>query len=105
MSVKAAAVRFPVEPRDVDAAHAARRLGITLAVFEAKLPDLLARNFPPADPTTGNFDLDAIDLWRKTRHPRLYGLTPIAAGSVVSPSSMGERFHATKKRGGHDSAP
>jgi len=65
---RAAAIRFPVEPRDVPAQKAARRLHLTEDQFELKLPDLLARGFPPADPTTGMFDLDAIDAWRAARH-------------------------------------
>lgn len=51
---------------------AARRLGITLETFERSLPALTARGFPPADLTTGNFDLDAIDAWRRSRHPHLF---------------------------------
>lgn len=47
---------------------AARRMGMTETEFMRLLPSLLARGFPGADPTTGNFDLDAIDEWRKRRH-------------------------------------
>jgi hypothetical protein len=36
----------------------------------------LDRGFPPADPTTGNYALDAIDVWRKTRHKRLFPTAP-----------------------------
>ncbi len=36
---------------------------MTLAVFHEKLPNLIARGFPPPDPDTGNFDLHAIDRW------------------------------------------
>jgi len=63
-----AGLRFRVEPLDVPPEHAARRLGITLAAFNEALPDLLARGFPPADPTTGNYDIEAIDAWRRRRH-------------------------------------
>ena len=52
-------------PRDV----AARRIALSPAEFDKALPALLARGFPPPDPTTGNFDLDAIDRWRRSRHP------------------------------------
>jgi hypothetical protein len=34
--------------------------------------DLVARGFPQADETTGNFDLDAIDVWRRARNPHLF---------------------------------
>lgn len=39
-------LRFRVDPRDVPAEKAGRRLHLTLAEFEAKLPELLARGFP-----------------------------------------------------------
>jgi hypothetical protein len=66
-------MRFRIEPRDVPPEVAARRLGKTCAEFNAALPDLLARGFPQADPTTGNFDLAAIDRWCDVRHPHLFG--------------------------------
>ena len=66
-------MRFRIEPRDVPLQVAARRLGKTRAELEAVLPDLLARGFPQADPTTGNFDLSAIDRWCDARHPHLFG--------------------------------
>jgi hypothetical protein len=66
-------MRFRIEPRDVPPEVAARRLGKTLAEFNAALPDLVARGFPQADPTTGNFDLAAIDRWCDARHPHLFG--------------------------------
>jgi hypothetical protein len=66
-------MRFRIEPRDVPPEAAARRLGKTRAELEAALPDLLARGFPQADPTTGNFDLTAIDRWCDARHPHLFG--------------------------------
>jgi hypothetical protein len=66
-------MRFRVEPRDVPPEVAARRLGKTFAEFDAALPDLVARGFPQADPTTGNFDLAAIDRWCDARYPHLFG--------------------------------
>jgi hypothetical protein len=56
-------MRFRIEPRDVPLEVAAR----------PALPDLRARGFPQADPTTGNFDLAAIDRWCDARHPHLFG--------------------------------
>jgi len=60
---------------------AARRLGLSLTQFEDALPDLQKRQppFPSADPTTGNFDLDAIDAWRQARYPHLFLTTPQTA--------------------------
>jgi hypothetical protein len=61
-------IRFAVEPKDVPPDKAARRLGLDPERFQALLPRLLARGFPPSDPDTGNYDLDAIDEWRARRH-------------------------------------
>jgi hypothetical protein len=67
-------MRFRVEPKDIPPEQAARRLGLEYpGQFNAKLPNLIARGFPHADVDTGNFDLDAIDAWRRTRHPHLFG--------------------------------
>lgn len=74
--------RFELPPGgDIPPAIAARRLGLSLAQFEAALPKLQARNppFPSADPTTGNFDLDAIDQWRRARYPHLFLTAPQTA--------------------------
>jgi hypothetical protein len=70
---RAFSMRFHVEPRDVPLEAAARRLGKTRLELEEALPDLLARGFPQPDPTTGNFDLAAIDRWCDARHPHLFG--------------------------------
>jgi hypothetical protein len=73
-------LRFKLPPGggDVPPVTAARRIGLSLDAFQDALPGLLARGFPPADPTTGNFDLDAIDAWRRLRYPHLFAnpLTP-----------------------------
>jgi hypothetical protein len=66
-------MRFRVDPRDVPPEKAARRLGQSLAEFNATLPNLIARGFPAADPDTHNFDLHAIDRWCDARHPHLFG--------------------------------
>jgi hypothetical protein len=71
-------MRFRIEPRDVPPEVAARRLGKTFAEFNAALPDLVVRGFPQADPTTGNFDLAAIDRWCDARYPHLFG-----SGAVI----------------------
>jgi hypothetical protein len=71
-------IRFPVDPGDVPPEKAARRLHLTLAEFQEKLPALLQRGFPPPDVTTGMFDLQAIDAWRRGRFPYLFRLTETA---------------------------
>lgn len=65
---------------------AARVLWLTLEEFRAKLPELQARGFPAPDATTGNFDMDAIHAWRKSRYPHLFQqqLTPPATARHAS---------------------
>ncbi|WP_257164632.1 hypothetical protein [Bradyrhizobium sp. SRS-191] len=103
-------LRFRVDPADVPAEKAARRLHLTEAQFREKLPELLARGFPAADPTTGMFDLEAIDRWRAERHrgrdqalPELTSAPPSlqpAASDNGPGDSLGrvERFCAAKER-------
>lgn len=90
-------VRFRVEPGDVPPEKAARRLHLTLDQFTEILPRLLARGFPSPDPDTGNFDLDAIDQWRKRRSPALFGLTSgVPVEQAVEAGTLGDRFAAKK---------
>jgi integrase len=64
------ALRLNLPPGgNVPPVTAARRMGLSPDAFQEALPNLLARGFPSADPTTGKFDLDAIDAWRGRRHP------------------------------------
>jgi hypothetical protein len=89
----AAAIRYRVDPGDVPPEKAARRLHLTLADFNSVLPNLLKRGFPAADPDTGMYDLEAIDLWRRSRH----GLaSPAATAQPSAPRrpSWGERLGA-----------
>jgi hypothetical protein len=72
-----ASLRYRVEPRDVPPSKAARRLGLTLAEFDRLKDDLIARGFPRPDPTTGHYDLKAIEAWQDVRS----GITP--PGAVV----------------------
>jgi hypothetical protein len=62
-----------IVPRDVAAHAAAARLGLSLAEFESKLPNFVARGFPRPDPDTGLFDMVAIEKWCDARHPHLFG--------------------------------
>jgi hypothetical protein len=101
-----AQIRFRVDPADVPAEKAARRLHLTLDRFNEVLPRLLLRGFPAADPDTGMYDLDAIDRWRAARHradavPGPVSLTP-GHGNLHSPAApaggAAERFIAAKDR-------
>lgn len=105
-------IRFRVDPGDVPAEKAARRLCLTKAQFLAWLPQLLLRGFPPADPTTGMYDLDAIDAWRRQRHSHLFernDLTRTLAEPIHSPpreiENVGERFREAQERRRHGRAP
>ena len=87
---------FRVVPRDGPPEIAARRLGTTLVVFNAALPNLYARGFPKPDPDTGNFDLVAIDKWCDARHPHLFSgiseMNALDARTVVK-----ERIEAMRR--------
>lgn len=94
-------MRYKIAPGSGDCPPiaAARVLFLTLEQFTAKLPELLGRGFPPADPTTGNYDMDAINVWRADRNKQLFpssGLTPPPAarhaGDVVRDRLRGKRL-------------
>jgi hypothetical protein len=102
----AAQIRFRVDPADVPAEKAARRLHLKLDRFNEVLPRLLLRGFPAADPDTGMYDLDAIDRWRAARHrpdavPDTVSLTH-GDGNLQAPTApvggAAERFIAAKER-------
>jgi hypothetical protein len=65
--ITGANLRYRVDPRDVPPAKAARKLHITIAEFNRSKDDLFARGFPRPDPTTGNYDLKAIEAWMDAR--------------------------------------
>lgn len=68
-----AKIRHKVEPRDAPMSHAARKLHLTVDEFRVKAPELYRRGFPRPDPTTGMFDLKAIDAWQDRRNPQIFG--------------------------------
>jgi hypothetical protein len=98
-------IRIRVDPGDVPAEKAARRLCLTEAQFLERLPQLLLRGFPAADPTTGMYDLDAIDAWRRLRHSHLFDLTTAISGPdhsrPVKIENVGERFREAQERRRH----
>ena len=85
---------------DVPPSVAARRLWLSLDAFEKALPMLIGRGFPAPDPTTGNFDLDAIDEWRRRRNPHLFDTQPLPSGSAARDAKglVGDRI--ARMRGG-----
>lgn len=74
-------VRFPVQPRLVPAAKAARYLHLTLPEFIELLPALQLQGFPKACPITGNYDMVAIDAWQDKRSG-LAGAPPSAQSTL-----------------------
>lgn len=93
-------VRAPrIVPGDVPAEAAGRRLGLTEAEFRLALPGLVARGFPPADPTTGLYDLEAIDAWRRARNPHLFGLTTSPAAADARTGIVRQRLGALRGHG------
>jgi hypothetical protein len=62
-----ASLRYRIEPRDVPLAKAARKLGLTVTQFNGVKDELFARGFPRPDPTTGHYDLKAIEAWQDAR--------------------------------------
>jgi hypothetical protein len=89
-------VKFKVEPRDVPAAQAARRLGLSPPDFSAALPRLRDRGFPMADPDTGNYDLTAIDRWCDLRHHHLLPAEARQIGARDAADVFGDRLAALK---------
>jgi hypothetical protein len=77
-----------IEAGDITPAEAARQMGLSFGQFQHCLPGLLDRGFPPADQTTGNYSLDAITVWRQSRHPRFF---PQAAQLMVAPQMRDAR--------------
>lgn len=94
-------MRFHLPPGgDVPPVAAARRLAMTLEAFEAALPALRARGFPSPDPDTGNFDLDAIDVWRRARHPQLFPSDRLLLGPTARDARDVVRDRLRKVTGG-----
>lgn len=99
--MKAPQIRFRVEPAYVPADKVARRLCLTPAQFQDCQRRLFARGFPLPNETTGMYDLEAVDRWRKRQRPELYPeLTAgLPAADVARPrTDSGARFVETQKR-------
>ncbi len=59
---------FSIEPGDIAPSLAAKRMGLSPSAFACSLPELHKRGFPYPDATTGKFDFQAIEAWRRDRH-------------------------------------
>ena len=91
--------RFRIPPGDITDREAADRMGIAPADFAAVLPNLIERGFPKPDPDTGNFDLDAIDAWRKLRHPHLFNSPDYSMGARDASTVAQDRIAAASRGG------
>jgi hypothetical protein len=100
-----AEIRYRVDPRDVPPEKAARRLHLTLTRFNELLPNLIKRGFPEPDPDTGMFDLDAIDLWRKSRHRSAQSLALAEPNILDVPASREARQDVLQPVPGHGQGP
>lgn len=92
-------MKFGVKPADVPADQAARRIGLTLAQFENVKMRLFDRGFPQPDVDTGNYDLDAIDAWRRARHPHLFTDARPAALTTPRPLRDARENLGARRRG------
>lgn len=102
--LQAPAIRFRVDPAYAPTDKIARRMCLTEAQFRDCCPRLFARGFPQPDETTGMYDLEAVDRWRKRQRPDLYPeltISPVAADAASPRKSMGDRFVEAKERRGH----
>jgi hypothetical protein len=84
-----------VDPRDVPKDKTARRLGLSIADFEAVEDRLYERGFPQPDPDTRLFDLKAVENWMDRRS----GLTASFAArdaAIVARSRLEALGNGTK---------
>lgn len=81
--VRAASIRFPIEPRMIPAAKVARRLGVPEREFLEKVPALIAAGFPRADAVLGTYCLEAVDRWIDERAGLLRSDDPVSAQSAM----------------------
>lgn len=77
---------------DVAPTMVAHRLGLSLADFESRRAELFARDFPQADPTTGNYAIEAVDRWRLSRHKKLFPELLAAPSAVNAAAVFDERL-------------
>lgn len=98
---RAPEIRFRVDPAYAPADKVARRLCLTLDQFTACQRRLFARGFPIPDETTGMYDMEAVDRWRKRQRPDLYPelTASTAPAEVARPrTDWGAAFVEAEKR-------
>jgi hypothetical protein len=82
---------------DVAPSIIAARLGLTLSEFETQRPELERRDFPEPDETTGRYCIEAVDIWRLRRHPRLFPELTTVSGAVDARAVVEGRLAAMRK--------
>lgn len=94
-------MRFKRETGDVPAGVAAHHMGYaSVQAFKSALPALRVRGFPAPDETTGNFDLDAIKAWRRSRHPQLFPSDRLIVGPTARDANDVVSSRLARMRGG-----
>jgi hypothetical protein len=77
---------------DVPPGLVAQRLGLSLPDFELRRQDLHSRGFPPPDPTTGCYCIEAVDRWRLSRHKKLFPELLAAPSAVDAAAVFADRM-------------
>lgn len=80
---RTASIRFPIRPRMVGPEKVARRVGVTLATFEAKRAELERQGFPAPDPVLGTYCLEAVDRWIDDRAGLMREDDPVSAQAAM----------------------
>lgn len=98
---QAPAIRFKLDPAYAPPEKIARLLSLTIGQFDGCKARLYARGFPVPDETTGMYDIEAVERWRKRQRPDLYpeltiSATPLDKGPPRK--SMGDRFVEAQER-------
>ena len=98
---QAPAVRFKLEPAYASPEKIARLMSLSLIQFEECRPRLYARGFPVPDETTGMYDIEAVERWRKRQLPDFYPeltIPTVAPDKGPPRKSMGDRFVEAQER-------
>jgi hypothetical protein len=82
---------------DVAAGVVAQRLGLSPPDLERLRPDLEARGFPKADPTTGRYCIEAVDRWRLKRHAALFPELTTTSAAVHAGAVFEERLRLLRE--------
>jgi len=85
------------ERGDVSASVVARLLDLAPPDFDRLLPELQSRGFPEPDQTTGRFCIEAVDRWRRLRHPTLFPELTAAPSAINAEAVFAARLANMRK--------